>query len=194
MTFYPPKIQERFASPKNDVAVDDANAGGKSVSFQCGSFVSFSLRVDAETKMVTSAGFQTNGCGYMIASADFLVETIKYSKLSDLHGLNKEELSQKIDREFGILPDERSQCVDVCIEALRVVFAGYRVRQIEEFRGEKALICTCFGVSEETIEAHIKQDSLETVDEVTQICNAGGGCGSCRMLIQEMIDTRNDHI
>ena len=130
----------------------------------------------------------------MIATADFLVETIKGSKLSDLHGLNKEELSQKINREFGILPKERSQCVDVCIEALRVAFAGYRVRQIEEFRGEKALICTCFGVSEETIEAHIKQDSLETVDEVTQICNAGGGCGSCRMLIQEMIDTRNDHI
>ncbi len=126
----------------------------------------------------------------MIAAADHLVETIKDSKLADLHGLNKQELTQKLDDEFGLLPNERKRCADVCIEALRVAFADYRVRQIEEFRGEKALICTCFGVSEETIETHIAQNSIETVNEVTQICGAGGGCGSCRMLIQEMIDNQ----
>lgn len=129
----------------------------------------------------------------MIAVADHLIETIKDSKLADLHGLNKNELSQKLEAEFGPLPNDREQCVDVCIEALRAAFADYRVRQIEEFRGEMALICTCFGVSEETIEVHIERNAIETVSEVTRICNAGGGCGSCRMLIQEMIDTRGDH-
>ena len=194
MSFYPPKINERSALPKHGSAFNDANANGKAASFQCGSYVSFSLKVGTATKTIEFAGFKTNGCGYMIAASDFLAETIKGSKLGELHGLDKGELGQKIDGEFGTLPDDRRQCVDVCIEALRAAFADFRVRQIEEFHGEKALICTCFGVSEETIETHITQNTIETVDEITKICNAGGGCGSCRMLIQEMIDTRNDNV
>ena len=89
---------------------------------------------------------------------------------------------------FGEFPPDRHQCATVCIEALRGAFADFRIRQIEEFQGEKALICTCFGVSEETIESHIRKCRLETVDEVARACNAGSGCGSCRMLIQEIID------
>jgi NifU-like protein len=61
--------------------------------------------------------------------------------------------------------------------------------QIEEFTGEKALICTCFGVSEETIERVIANNRCETVEEVSQKCNAGSGCGSCQPLIQEIIDS-----
>ena len=68
-------------------------------------------------------------------------------------------------------------------------FSGLRARQIEEFTGEKALICTCFGVSEETIEKAVAANKLETVEDVIDVCNAGGGCGSCRFLIQEIIDT-----
>jgi NAD(P)H-nitrite reductase large subunit len=64
----------------------------------------------------------------------------------------------------------------------------FRAFQIEEWSGEKALICTCFGVSEETIENLVKENSLETIEEVTAACNAGGGCGSCQPLIQEIID------
>ena len=79
--------------------------------------------------------------------------------------------------------------MDLTFDALQNSFADFRVSQIEEFAGEKALICTCFGVSEETIEHLIKEKSLETVEEVTNGCNAGGGCGSCQLLIQEIIDT-----
>ena len=181
-------------SPKNGGALDDSNATGRSASFQCGSAVGFSLRIDPDAKTIGSVKFQTNGCGYMTAAADLLADSIKGSKLADLHGLDHGELLQNINREFGELPSGRSQCIDVCVEALRAAFTDYRARQIEEFQGEKALICTCFGVSEKTIETHIARSSLTAVDQVTQICNAGGGCGSCRMLIQEMIDTRNDNV
>ena len=189
MSFYPPKVQKRFDSPRKAVITDGANAFGRSASFQCGSFVSFSLQIDTETKSVTAIGFQSNGCGYMIAAADLLVETVKDRQLSKLHGLNNDDLNSKICTEFEIFPGERRQCSDACIEALHAAFADFRFKQIEEFRGEKALVCTCFGVSEETIERHIRERSVETVDEITRTCNAGGGCGSCRMLIQDMIDS-----
>jgi len=74
------------------------------------------------------------------------------------------------------------------LETLQDAFADFRAFQIEEFTGEKALICTCFSVSEDTIENLVKENSLETVEEVTDACNAGGGCGSCQPLVQEIID------
>jgi NAD(P)H-nitrite reductase large subunit len=53
------------------------------------------------------------------------------------------------------------------------------------------LICTCFFVSEQTIEHEIKSRGLTTVREVTAACSAGGGCGSCRQLIVEILDSMN---
>ena len=61
----------------------------------------------------------------------------------------------------------------------------------EDWAGDEALICTCFFVSERTIEREIQTRGLTTVAEVTQACNAGGGCGSCHQLIQEILATND---
>ena len=169
--------------------MDGENAIGKDASFVCGSFVRFSIRIGSESKTVVAAGFETNGCGYLIAAADVLAEAIEGRQLADLHGLNESDLCAVVSERLGASGLARSHCAVCCIEALRNAFADYRRTQIEEFRGEQALICTCFGVAEETIERHIAERKLETVEEVTRVCNAGGGCGSCRMLIQEIIDS-----
>jgi NifU-like protein len=124
----------------------------------------------------------------MLASADILTEAIEGCELADLHGLDSEILTVTIEDAIGILPSERRQCADVCIDALHAAFARHRSSQIDEFRGEKALICTCFGVTEEMIDDLIGSGKPRSVDEVTAACRAGGGCGSCRMLIQEMLD------
>lgn len=188
MPIYPPNVQDRAASPGNPGIVGGENASGTDASFICGSFVRFSIEIDPETKIVADARFQTNGCGYMIAAADGLAEIIKGKHLGDLHGLQSEELRNRIYEMLGEFDESRRQCGDCCIGALRTAFAGFRTRQIEEFCGEKALICTCFGVTEESIERHIEERAIQTVEEVGQFSNAGTGCGSCRMLIQEMLD------
>ena len=124
----------------------------------------------------------------MIAAADVLTGKIVGKKLLELHGLETEVLRLQIEDELEKFPANRKHCLEICIDALHQAFADFRAFQIEEFTGEKALICTCFGISEETIENLIKENSLETVVEVTKICNAGGGCGSCQPLIQEILD------
>jgi bacterioferritin-associated ferredoxin len=116
-------------------------------------------------------------------------EQIIGKKLNELHGLDENVLQNAIEGKLGLFEDHRRHCFDLCFETLQDAFADFRAFQIEEFSGEKALICTCFGVSEETIEKVIMKNSLATIEEVTDFCNAGGGCGSCQPLIQEIIDT-----
>lgn len=190
MTFYPPKITERVNSPENWGHGPRTTATGTGVGLICGSFVRFYLRIDLATNEIVSATFKTNGCGFAIASADLLAERITGMDLMSLHGLDGSEYHEGLIAELGEFPAGRGHCLEIGLEALRAALADFRAFRIEEFRGEKALICTCFGVSEEKIEGVISELALETVEDVGDACNAGNGCGSCRMLIQEMLDHR----
>lgn len=191
MSFYPPKVAGKFQNPQNVGKFSGANAVGTSASFVCGAFARVYLRIEIKTKKILEAKFKTNGCGYMIAAAETLTEKVVGKKLIDLHGSNKEFLRAEIEKELDKFPENRRHCLEICLESLQAAFMDFRAFCIEEFTGEKALICTCFGVSEEMIEKVIEENSLETVEDVTKFCNAGGGCGSCQPLIQEILDVKN---
>lgn len=188
MSLYPPKINERFQNPQNAGKLADANTVGMSATFTCGAVLRFTLQIEKETKEIKDAKFQTNGCGYLIAAADILAEKITGKNLTRLHGLEHQILQTEIEAEIGEFPAHRKHCLELNLDALQAAFANFRAAQIEEFVGEKALICSCFGVSEETIESVVEKKSLRMVEEVSNVCNAGDGCGSCRPLIQEIID------
>jgi NifU-like protein len=188
VSFYPPKVNELFSVPRRAGKVAQTNAVGTGVGLVCGSFVRFYLEIDAPSKEIRAAGYQTNGCGFAIAAAESLTEKIVGQKLTELHGLNHAELFGEIEGVLGQFPADRAHCAEMCFDALQAAFADFRAFQIEEFAGEKALICTCFGVSEETIQTLISENQAETVGAVGALCHAGTGCGSCRFLIQELID------
>jgi NifU-like protein len=189
VSFYPDPIDKRFSAPRRAGRPAKTNAVGTGASFVCGSFVRFFLEIDPATKEIRDARYQTNGCGFAIAAAEVLTEIIAGQKLTALHGLDHAELIVQIEREFGEFPGGRAHCMEICFDALQAAFGDFRALQIEEFAGEKALICTCFGVSEETVEAVILENRAETVEEVGALCNAGTGCGSCQFLIREILDS-----
>ena len=54
---------------------------------------------------------------------------------------------------------------------------------------KEKMICTCFQVTENVIWDAIKQNGLKTVEEVTNYTKAGGACGKCKSVIQDIIDT-----
>ena len=184
---YPPKIAAIIAGLSH-VGDTETNAAGSDANFSCGSFVRFRLWIDRKEMIVRDAGFSSNGCGYMLAAAETLAGYVSGKRLADLHGLDESKLRAQTGAALGDLDRDRLDCVSSAIDALRNAFADFRSRQIEEFRGEAALVCTCFGVTEETVETAMRDQRLATVDEVAAVCNAGSGCGSCRMLIQEIID------
>jgi NifU-like protein len=102
--------------------------------------------------------------------------------------LDESILQKEVENELGAFDHCRKHCFELAVETLHAAFADFRRSQIKEWTGEKALICTCFGVSEEIIERHIESGGLETIEAVTAACSAGGGCGSCQPLIEDILE------
>lgn len=188
MSFYPPKVNEKFSAPKNVGKMENEDASGTGATFVCGAVLRLYLRINAASKEILEAKFKTNGCGFSIASAEVLANKIVGKKLIELHGFDGDSMRSEVENELGNFEIQRRHCLDLTLNAVRNAFADFRVRQIVEFTGEKLLICTCFGVSEETIEDLIKTKALESVEQVSDASKAGSGCGSCQPLIQEIID------
>jgi len=188
VSFYPEKIGGKFRAPQYAGKAPGANARGTEASFVCGAAVRFTLLIEKETKEILAARYQTNGCGFLIAASEILAENIDGQKLIELHGLDHAELEKQIENRLGEFPAGRRHCVHLCLDALQAALADFRAAQLEEFTGEKALVCTCFGVSEETIERAVEANALETVEQVIDVCRAGGGCGSCQPLIQDILE------
>jgi NifU-like protein len=187
MAVYPEPIADALENVDHAGDLPDVNAMGRAVNFQCGGFVQISLSISDEEGTVIDSRFRTNGCGYMAAAANLLCSDVSGKKLIDLHGL--EDLEEELRTRLAVAPGERVECFGAAAEALKVAFWDHRERRVEEFTGEKAVICTCFGVSEDTILRFIEGEKAANVDEVSASLRAGSGCGSCRMLIQELIDS-----
>lgn len=187
MSYYPGRINEHFLEPRNVGEVDAASASAEAGSFTCGAVLRLSLEIDPETQTVADAKFKAAGCGYLIASASLMTEIIKGLTTAEAGaacGLLQETLIEYL----GNPPRDKEHCALLCCEALREAVSRYSQRVRDEWTGEEALICTCFGVSEKRIEQMISEKSLRTVREVTTACNAGGGCHSCHPLIEEMLE------
>ena len=191
MSFYPSEVSKRFHAARRAGKLPNADAVGARATFVCGAVLRFTLAIDKASKEITNAKFQTDGCGFVIAAAEVLAEKIIGRKLIDLHGADESVWQTQIESELGDFPTGRWHCLKLTIETLQSAFNDFRAARLEEWNGEKTLICTCFGVSEETIENLVAEKSLPTVEAVTAACNAGGGCGACRILIQEIIDTQH---
>jgi bacterioferritin-associated ferredoxin/NifU-like protein involved in Fe-S cluster formation len=186
---YPDKINDLLASRGSDThRPSPYDARGVSACFSCGCFAAFELTIEETTLAVRSSAVRCNGCGYMVAAAEVLRRLVDGRELADLHGLDVNELTAIINSSLGEIPPDRASCLAAAIGALRHAFASFRSRLVAEYRGDVAIICTCFGISEDTVAA-VLRDGATSVEDVADRCRAGSGCGSCRFLIQELIDT-----
>ena len=157
---------------------------GRSASFTCGGYVRFSIQVD-EAQVVSQARFKAAGCSVLVASASLLTEQVIGKTTAEAAVIDARAYLEGLEA-------HREHCPKLACDALVAAIREFSDAARDEWGGDEALICTCFFVSERTIEREIAARSLETVAEVTRVCNAGGGCGSCHQLIQEIIDTQHD--
>jgi len=180
---YTDKVLDHFRNPRNVGVIKDADGVGEVGSLACGDALKLTFKLGQDGK-IADAKFQTFGCASAIASSSALTEMIK--------GLTVEEAervtNQDIARYLGGLPEQKMHCSVMGREALEVAIKNYRTGKTSKQILSGRVVCRCFGVTEDEVERVIRDNNLSTVDEITNYCKAGGGCGGCRDDLKKILD------
>ncbi len=188
---YSDKVIDHYRNPRNVGKIDNADAIGEAGSLACGDSLKIYLKIN--NGIVTDAKFQTFGCGSAVASSSILTEMIIGKTVDEVKKITNKDIADQL----GGLPPEKMHCSVMGYEALEDALKNYDdFTDLDDIRNEEAanqkrekIVCTCFGITENIIWDAIKMNGLKTVEEITNYTKAGGACGKCKGLIQDIIDT-----
>lgn len=181
---YSDKVKDHFLNPRNARVIEDANAVGDVGSIICGDALRLMLKINPDTDVIEDAAFQTYGCGSAIASSSALTEMLKGKSLAEAETITNQQIADYL----GGLPPEKMHCSVMGREALDAAIANYHGKSYENSHDDGEIVCHCFGVGINKIKKVVWENHLTTVAEVTNYTKAGGGCQSCHMRIEEIID------
>ena len=184
---YSEKVMEHFRNPRNVGKIEKPDGTGTVGSLACGDALTLMFKLGAD-KRIEDVKFQTFGCASAIASSSALTEMVKGKTIEEAEKITNKEIADFL----GGLPDQKMHCSVMGREALEAAIHNYRTGETGIKNLEDHIVCTCFGVSDNEIRRVVTDNSLTTVDEVTNFCKAGGGCGMCQDDIQRIIDSVRD--
>ncbi|MEA5573004.1 Fe-S cluster assembly protein NifU [Calothrix sp. UHCC 0171] len=190
---YTDKVLDLFYNPKNQGTLEDTGEAGVKIatgevgSIACGDALRLHLKIEVEQDKILDARFQTFGCTSAIASSEALVELVKGLTLDDALKVTNKEIADYL----GGLPEAKMHCSVMGQEALEAAIYNYRGIELDahEDDDEGALICSCFGITENKIRRVVLENQLTTAEDVTNYVKAGGGCGSCLATIDDIIES-----
>lgn len=113
MAYYSSILLDHAAAPRNAGPLDSPDVIGRSSLAGKAPFIAFHVRIDCDH--VTSAGFQTNGCGVAIAACSALTELVRGKSLAGCRRLRSTDVAVALD---GI-PPEKEFCARLAVEALQ---------------------------------------------------------------------------
>lgn len=180
---YTDKVLDHFRNPRNVGKIEKPDGTGTVGSLACGDALTLTFKLGADGR-IAEAKFQTFGCASAIASSSALTELVKGKTLEEAEKITNKEIAQYL----GGLPDQKMHCSVMGREALEVAIHNYRTGETMVKNLEERIVCTCFGVSENEILRVIRENNLTTVEEITNYCKAGGGCGGCLPEVQTLLD------
>ncbi len=183
---YSDKVYEHFLNPRNVGQVESPDGVGEVGSMACGDALRLSFKLDAEGR-ISEAKFQTFGCGSAIASSSILTEMVIGKTLEEAARITNEDIA----RELGGLPRQKMHCSVMGREALEAAMIDYYKRQGKsvpcDLLTQGVMVCHCFQVTRDTIRQAIRENRLETVEDITDYTKAGGGCQDCHPELQEIL-------
>ena len=187
---YSDKVIDHYRNPRNVGKIDNADAIGEAGSLACGDSLKIYLKIN--NGIVTDAKFQTFGWS-AVASSSILTEMIIGKPVEEVKKITNKDIADQL----GGLPPEKMHCSVMGNEALEDALKNYDdYTDLDDLRNEEEankqrekIVCTCFGITENVIWDAIKMNGLKTVEEITNYTKAGGACGKCKGLIQDIIDT-----
>ncbi|MCJ7539703.1 MAG: Fe-S cluster assembly protein NifU [Desulfobacterales bacterium] len=179
---YTKTVKDHFLNPRNVGVIEDADGVGEVGSLACGDALTLYFKLD-ENKKIKDAKFQTFGCASAIASSSALTEMIKGLTLEEAEKITNDKIAEFL----GGLPKQKMHCSVLGRDALEKAIAHYRGEAEKKVEGN--IVCECFGVTDLEIERAVRENSLNSIEDVTNYVKAGGGCESCHEKIQEIIDS-----
>lgn len=190
---YTDKVLDLFYNPKNQGILEDKGEAGIKIStgevgsIACGDALRLHLKIEVDSDKILDARFQTFGCTSAIASSEALVELVKGLSLDDALQVTNKQIADYL----GGLPEAKMHCSVMGQEALEAAIFNYRgiERDVHDEDDEGALVCTCFGITENKIRRVILENQLTSAEDVTNYVKAGGGCGSCLTTIDDIIQS-----
>ena len=180
---YTDKLKDHFFNPRNVGEIEDPDGVGEVGSLACGDALKLMFKLDANGR-IADAKFKTFGCASAIATSSVLTEMIKGLSLEQAAKVTNKDIADYL----GGLPEQKMHCSVMGREALEAAIENYQSGGKKKHELEGNVICTCFGVTDKEIERVIRENNLTTVEEVTNYCKAGGGCGGCQSEIEKMIE------
>ena len=180
---YTDKVMNHFLNPRNVGTVEDADGVGEVGSLACGDALTLTFKLDGEGRM-QDVKFKTFGCASAVASSSVLTEIVKGMTLEEAERVT----NQDIVKQLGGLPEQKMHCSVMGQEALVAAIENYRNKGKDRHEKEGKIVCTCFGVTDEEIKKVSRENDLTAVEQVTNYCKAGGGCGGCHAEIEKIIE------
>ncbi len=179
---YTDKVRDHFFNPRNVGEITDPDGIGEVGSLACGDALKLTFKLDDKGKII-DVKFKTFGCASAIASSSALTEIIKGMPLEEAAKVTNKDIADYL----GGLPEQKMHCSVMGREALEAAIANYKGGATKKHQLEGRVVCVCFGVTEKEIERVISENNLTTVEQVTNYCKAGGGCGGCKGEIEKII-------
>ena len=181
---YSEKLMDHFYNPRNMGVLKDADGVGEVGSLACGDAMKLYIKVD-DDGIIQDVKFETFGCGSAIASASALTELVKGKTVDEAMKLTNNDIVEYL----GGIPKEKMHCSVMGREALEAAINNYKGIEAEgPHVDEGKIVCKCFGVTDEKIKRVALENNLRTVEEVTNYTKAGGGCGSCILEIEDLLE------
>jgi len=187
---YTDNVRDHFFNPRNVGEVEDPDGVGEVGSLACGDALKLTFKLDENGK-IKDAKFKTFGCASAIATSSVLTEMIKGLSLEEAINVTNKDIADYL----GGLPEQKMHCSVMGREALEAAIENYKGGGKKKHELEGKIVCTCFGVTDKEIERVVRENDLTTVEEVTNYCKAGGGCGGCQAEIEKIIQkTQGDKV
>jgi NifU-like protein len=180
---YTDKVKDHFFNPHNVGEIKNPDGIGEVGSLACGDDLRLTFKLDKNGR-IADAKFKTFGCASAIATSSVLTDMIKGLTLEEAAKITNKDIADYL----GGLPEQKMHCSVLGREALEAAIENYRSGGKKKHELEGKVVCNCFGVTEKEIERVIRDNDLTTVEQVTNYCKAGGGCGGCKGEIEKIIE------
>ncbi len=120
---YTEKVIQHFTNPQNVGEIEDADAKATEGSPACGDMVTFSLKINPETKVIEDVKFRSYGCASNIATASMATMMAKGKTVDEVKNLGHKSVAEAL----GGLPAVKMHCSVLAMHGLKAAIKQWEI-------------------------------------------------------------------